>query len=212
MSHTMSRGKPDFEEAYINPRALEPAVVDFDYDAIDRRLAGEPNRENDEKIVASAFVQILAQTAASPRNPECLEIVRSRFNRLRRKVGLLGPPNRKDRWWLRSHVETDEQAERLQKALFTACLWCCSGNRSARPTSGFQTATSTTPAKYWIALTWIIAPAVFDGISLHELAKRLRIHPNTLSLYAAGMSRISGYRSHGQSKGWNFDPDKARQN
>jgi hypothetical protein len=163
--------------------------------------------EDPDKVVASAFLRILAETIdCDTRLPCFLDYAQAQFNDLRIKAGCLGPPDWK---WLAQHVDTEQQQRRLAKALMTVCLWCCSQNRSGKALPAHRIAISTAPTKYFIALVWTIAPAIFDGISLHELAKRLDIHCNTMSVYAAQMSRISGYRSHAQSKGWNFNPDKA---
>jgi hypothetical protein len=194
----MSNGKPEFFEGYANPDATYESVVDFDYAAIDGEIQGE----TELRIIADAVVRILAElTAGRPHlsGHEYVRTVAGRTMEVGFKVGLWFGST--DVRWLQGYVRTNREAYRLGMALRKLFGTILDGNAQLSTYSG-QIGTRT------IALAWIIAPSLFGGTSLKVLAEHIGIHAVTLSSYTADISRAFGVRSHAQSKGWNFNPDK----
>ena len=199
----MKPGRPEFHENYNNPGAIEDGITHFPYEAID----GDTTKETTDRIVGQAIIQILeGLTKGDMTNPKQYKAsIGRKVDALCLATGITyhREINRK---YLYRFVDNLNQAHRLAKAIrlvFDTITEASDESKKAIASTGRI-------AHRTIALTWIVAPSLYEGISLHELAERLDIHKNTLSKYAADISRTFGYRSHGQSKGWNYNPDKSR--
>lgn len=193
----MASGKPEFHEGYANPDAPD-AVVQFDYAAID----GVTECETEMQIIADAVVRIFSQITAGRKYmdaPQYIDEVSKRAINFGYKVGLRFGSI--DIRYLQQYVGSYTQAAKLGHALRRVFGTILSGDNELN-------AYNSQIGNRIIALVWIVAPSLFDGMSLKALADYLQIHPVTLSGYAADMSREFGIRSVGQRKGWNWRPDK----
>lgn len=57
-----------------------------------------------------------------------------------------------------------------------------------------------------VALSWVVNPAIFDGVSAAKLARRVGCHKAMLSQDAADFSREFKIRNRAQMHGGNFKP------
>jgi len=205
----MTDGKPEFHEDYASPEAEIPGFVEFDYDAVD----GIEKTNEWDALCADLIRMIAGMIEGDASEPGYTDQVFLRaWDFGQRSGAYLGGI---DRHWLLQFMDKDpfngidagrkyQHLKKLEKAANFIFKFIY-GDRLA-PNWSEQVSTKT------ICLAWILSPALFDGRSQKDLAKAVGMHTNTLSLYTADISRRLGIRNHAQSKGWNFDKDKALSN